>query len=457
MKEYDIIVIGAGAGVKIATPAAKMGLKVALIEKGPLGGTCLNRGCIPSKMLIHPADLVRTIKEAKRFGINCTGEIEIDWKSLVEQTSAEVDKDAISIEPGVENDPNRDWYKEEAYFVSNKVVQVGEEQITAPEIFIVAGTRPFVPPIEGLKDTPYMTNVEALRLTKKPKKLIVLGGGYIGSELAHFYGGLGVEVEILQRDNRLLKYEDSEISAEFTRVFANEYKVRFNTNTKKVSYKDGMFSLEIEENGEAKTITSDQLLVATGRIPNSDILKLTENTDIELNKRGYIQANEFFETSVEGVYSFGDIIGKFAFRHSANHEGERLFKNLFGKEPQKPMNYHAMPHAVFSYPQVAGVGKTEDQLKEEGADYAVGKRNYINSGMGMALRSDHGFIKILADKKSKEILGAHIVGHEASILIHELIYAVRNHATTDDILDTVHIHPALSELIPKAVNDIVWD
>lgn len=457
MKEYDIIVIGAGAGVKISSPASKLGQKVALVEKGPLGGTCLNRGCIPSKMLIHPADVAVEIEEADRFSIEVDLDYKVRWRELVERVAKEIDEESASINPAVEKNPNLDWYKDEAYFVSDKVLQVGAEQITAEKIIITAGTRPHVPSIPGLANTPYLTSTEALRLKDQPKRLTVLGGGYIGCELAHFYGALGTQIQMVVRGDRLLKNEDDEIAGEFMRVFADRYDVYFDHNPVRVEFKNNLFYVYTEFQGAEVVLESEQLLVATGRVPNSDVLKLAENTSISLNNQGFVNVNEFFETSQAGVWAYGDIIGKYQFRHSANYEGERLFKNLFTAEGKQPMNYHAMPHAVFSYPQVAGVGATEEELKAANIDYVVGHRKYIQSGMGMALRSDHGFVKILADRQSRKLLGAHIVGREASTLIHELIYAMRHGATTDDVLNTIHIHPALSELVPKAVQSIVWD
>ncbi len=458
MKKYDIIVIGSGSGIKISTPAAKMGYKVALIESGPLGGTCLNRGCIPSKMLIHHADLMREIKDAKRFHISLPEKaIKVNWAKIIKDVNDEITADSKSIEPALNKDPNRDWYKDHAYFVSDKVVQVGKNQITADKIFIVAGARPFIPPIEGLSSTPYITSTEALKLKKQPKKMIILGGGHIACELAHFYGALGTEVHLIVRSNRLLGHSDTETAAEFARVFTKYYKTHFDHTPTKVMHDGKNFTVYCDNHGKKKKLTADQLLVVTGVQSNTDQLKLASNTNIKLDERGYIKVDNFFKTNVEGVYAYGDIIGRYQLRHAANHEGERLFKNLFGedKNKPKPMNYLAMPDAVFSYPRVAGVGQTEDELRAEGVKYLVAKRNYINNGYGQALKSNYGFVKILIEADTKLILGAHIVGPDAPHLIHELVYAIRNKAKIDNVLDTIHIHPTLAELIPNAIKSIL--
>ncbi len=234
MRKYDVIVIGSGGGGKITSPAARLGLKVACIEKDALGGTCLNRGCIPSKMLIHPADVAIEIKGAAKFDIKVDTNISVDFKRLVTRISKTVDNDSSRIELGYERNPNIDYYSAEAKFVSNKVIQVGDEQITADKIFIAVGARPQIPEIDGLEGTPYLTSTEALRRTTLPKKMIVIGASYIAVELGHAYGALGCEVHFLVR-SRFLRREDNEISQEFTRAFSELYSTHIGTTPTKVA------------------------------------------------------------------------------------------------------------------------------------------------------------------------------------------------------------------------------
>jgi dihydrolipoamide dehydrogenase len=448
MKNYDVIVIGSGGGAKITSPAARMGLKVAAIEKDALGGTCLNRGCIPSKMLIHPADVATQIAEAEKFDIGVGLPLSVDFTRLVSRISQTVDHDSASIAAGYQKNPNIDFYHAEARFLSNKVLQVSGEKITAEKIFIAVGARPHVPDIPGLKGTPFMTSTEALRNTNRPQKLIVIGGSYIAVELGYAYAALGSEVCFLVRSH-LLKHEDCEVAEEFQRVFTQRHDVRLQARIQKVDYRNDQFTVTYSDrDGTQNTVSADALLVAAGVVPNTDTLGL-ENTAIKL-RHGFIHVDDHLRTSVDGIYAMGDCIGRYMFRHSVNFEGEYLFQNIFQGKVQGPIRYPPVPHAIFTHPQIAGVGKTEQELKLEGIDYVVGINPYAKSAMGMARLSDHGFVKILIDRKSLKILGAHIIGDEASDMIHMLIALMSKDGTLDDLLNMIYIHPALPEIVRNA-------
>ncbi|MBN4049244.1 dihydrolipoyl dehydrogenase [archaeon AH-315-M20] len=453
MEHFEVIVIGAGSGLNISSATSDMGLKTAIIEKGPMGGTCLNRGCIPSKMIIHTADVAETINTAKIFGINPKG-YSIDFKKITQRASRTVDKDAIQIEQSIKSDKNTTLFKTEAKFIGYKILQVGNKKINGDKIFIGAGTRPFIPPIEGIKDVDYMTSTGALRLTKQPKTLTVIGGGYIAAELAHFYAALGTKVTIIQRRNLLIPAEDMEIAQRFTEIFSKKCRVLLNSNAIKVTKKNNKIITTIENNKKQKNIESEKLLVATGRIPNTDILDV-KKTNVKTNKKGFIKVNLYLETTAKNIWALGDIAGIYLFKHSANLEAQYCYQNAFSKKKIK-IDYYAMPHAIFSSPQIAGVGYTEQQLKDKKIKYVVGKYNFINSGMGIAINDREGFVKILVDKKTKKILGCHIMGTDASTLIHEVIVAMKSKQKVDLLQKAVHIHPALSEVVQRAVNNIEW-
>lgn len=449
MKKYDILVIGSGGGAKITSPAARAGYKVAVIEKDALGGTCLNRGCIPSKMLIHPADVARSILEAKKFDIHADTNFKINFANLINRISATVDADSSSIASSYSKNPNIDFYNSHGRFASDKVIRVGNEELTADKIFIAVGARPHIPSIPGLAGTPFMTSTEALRNAELPKKMIVLGGGYIAVELGYAYAALGTEVHFLVR-SRLLRNEDEDIVNEFNRVFADSHNVHFGATPKKVEYADNQFTVTYEDTyGWQDKITADSLLVATGVIPNTDTLGL-EKTGIKLRESGFIKVDGHLQTTVPGVYALGDCIGHYLFRHSVNFEGEYLFKTLIAEPSKAPIVYPPVPHAIFTNPQVACVGETEEELKLDGIDYVVGLSPYKKSAMGMALLSDHGFCKILIERSSKKILGAHIIGPEASNMIHMLIALMTKSGTLDDLLNMIYIHPALPEIVRNA-------
>ncbi len=450
-RKFDVIVIGAGSGLNISSVASQLGLKVAVVEKGPMGGTCLNRGCIPSKILIHRADIAEIISRAQEFGIKA-GKFKIDFSYMIKDTFKVIDSDSKNIESGIKSDKNMKLFKGEGKFISKKTLKVNNDVISGDKIFIVAGTRPTIPKIKGLEKVDYLTSDEVMRLSKLPKSITFIGGGYIACELAHFFGSLGSKVNIIQRNRLLVPDEDGEIAEKFTKIFSKKYNVLLEHQTIEISKKGKNILLKVQRKdgkGPLKKIETEKLVIATGRIPNTDILDV-KKTGVTFNEFGFIEVNDYLETNVDGIWALGDIIGKYMFKHSANLEAQYAVNNAFGKSKSK-VDYKAMPHAVFSSPQVAGVGLTEEQLKEKNIQYKVGKYDYIDTGMGLALKDREGFAKILVHKNSGEILGCHIMGTDASTLIHEVIVAMKSgKGTIDNITKAVHVHPALSEVVQRA-------
>ena len=446
-KRFDVIVIGAGSGLEISSYAADQGLSVAIIEEGPFGGTCLNRGCIPSKMLIHAADVMETISRAHLFGISANV-TNIDWKKLQKKVFGTIDSEAKGIIEGNKSTEHITVYPERGMFVGPKKIQVKNEILTADKLFIAAGTRPFIPLIPGLDGVKYITSDQALRLKKQPKSITILGGGYIGCELAHFFGMMGTKVSIIHRNEFLMNNEDSEISKRFTDVYKEKYDVFLNAETQRVWKKDGKISVQIKQGKKMKTITSEEILIATGRVPNTDILNCKQS-GISLTEKGFVKVNEFLETNVPGVFALGDIAGIYLFKHSANLEAEYAIRNAFLPK-QVSVPYFPMPHAAFTSPQVAGVGYTEDYLKEKKIAYKKGMYEYKNTAYGNSILDTSGFVKVLLDSKTEKILGCHIMGTHASILIHEVIVAMKANLGGESIRNAIHIHPALSEVVQRA-------
>ncbi|MEK6937024.1 MAG: dihydrolipoyl dehydrogenase [Nanoarchaeota archaeon] len=453
MKVFDLIVIGSGSGLDLAVSASEKGLKTAIIEKGPLGGTCLNRGCIPSKMLIHSADLISQIKKSHLFGIK-TKITKIDFKKIVSRVVKTVDQESREIENSLKHSKNPVLFKGPCKFIDFKTIKVNNEILKAEKILLAVGSRPIIPNIKGLNKVNYMTSAEALRLKKFPKTMTIIGGGYIAAELAHFYGSLGAKINIVQHNKLILPREDIDISNKITELFKKRYNVFTEYEAEEVKKKGEKFILKIKHNEKniSKTLKSDQLLIAIGVTPNSDLLNL-EKTKVKTDEKGFIKANEFLETNIPGIYALGDCIGKFLFKHSANLEAEYVYSNLVLNKKEK-VDYFAMPHAVFTNPQIASVGFTEQELKEKKIPYSVSKYSYIDTGMGHAIEEKDGFVKILVDKQGK-ILGCHILGHEASTLIHEVIVAMKSgNGNIKNIINSVHIHPALSEVVQRAANNL---
>jgi len=423
-----------------------------------MGGTCLNNGCIPSKLLIHSADVVETIKRAKLFGIEVHG-YAIEFEKIVQRVNTITDSDSDQIRNAFKDVDNPKLFANGCKFIGPKTISISEDSdriLTAEKILIAAGSRPRIPNIKGLEGTGYLTSDEALRLKKQPHTLTIIGGGYIACELAHFFGALGTKINIIQHKDVLIPNEDEAVSQKFTEIFSKKYNVYVGYETEYVSRENdnNTFHVVAKEDisGKSLELVSDQLLIAAGRIPNSDTLDL-EKTGVKLGEKGYIKTDSFLETEVNGIFALGDIIGRYLFKHTANHEAQYAYHNILHPDKKIPVNYAAMPHAIFSSPQVASVGFTEQELKKARIKYQKSVYPYMNTAMGLALEDRDGFVKFLTDKTSGKILGCHIIGSEASILIHEVLVAMRvddNGGTLDYILKTVHIHPALSEVVFRA-------
>ena len=452
MQKFDLIVIGSGSGLDVAKAIAQHGPKVAIVERSKMGGTCLNTGCIPSKFLLHSADVAETIKRAHLFGINTNG-FSVDFRRIVERVNTIIDNDSEKIKNSFEGLDNPKLISSECKFIGIKTLSCegNNEELTAEKILIAAGSRPKIPDIEGLNNTSYLTSDEALRLTKQPNVLAIIGGGYIACELAHFFGSLGTEIHIVQNKDRLIPSEDQDVSKKITELYSKKYNLHLDCTAQSVSRKGSTYNIKTRNvSGDVVEIVSDQLLIAAGRTPNSDTLDL-EKTGVLTNDKGYITTDDYLETNVRGIFALGDVIGRYPFKHSANLEAQYAYHNILNQDEKIAVDYTAMPHAIFCSPQVAGVGYTEQELSGMKVEYKKSYHEYIHTAMGKAILDEAGFVKFMINAKSKEILGCHMLGTEASTLIHEVIPIMRNgNGTIGKIVNSIHVHPALSEVIAKA-------
>ena len=453
MKEYDVLVIGSGSGLEVASEALSNGLKVAVVDKGPLGGTCLNLGCIPSKLLIFPADRVAEIQNSNKLGIEANVS-KIRFGEIMDRMRASIASDRDQMRDGIKKTKNLDYYDETGYFIDDYTIEVQGKKITGEKIFIAAGARSLIPNIPGIDKVQYLTNETILELKELPKSVIILGGGYIACEFGHFLSGMGSEVTIIQRNIRLVPNEEPEISELLHKEMSKRMKIYLNTEIIEIS-KNGSMIKVIGKDRESQKIldfSSEKILIAGGRVPNTDLLKI-QNTGIETDSRGYIKVNEYLETSKENIWAFGDIIGKYMFRHSANREAVYAWHNSIHKK-KIPMDYTAIPHAIFSYPEIASVGLTENQAKKE-HKILVGQARYNSVAKGIAMLEDETFAKAIVEKDTNKILGFHIIGPYASILIQEVINAMANDLGVWGISKGMHIHPSLSELIPSTFGSLM--
>jgi len=452
MKEYDVIVIGSGCGMNIADEALTHSLSVALVDKGPLGGTCANLGCIPSKMLIFAAGRIAEIQEARKLGIEAKIR-NIDFNFIMERMRKFIRENQEHMKQGVSHAENLGFYEGEGHFVDDYTIEVNGEKIKGDKIFIASGSRPMIPPINGLDSVDFLTNETVLQLKERPKSLIIIGGGYIAVEYGHFFAAMGTRVTMLEMADRLVLAEDPEIAD----VLKKELSRRMDVYT-------DVRAEEVKENGRGITViamdaksnvgkefTAQRILVAVGRRSNADLLKV-ENTGVEVDKRGFIKVNEYLETTKKNIFAVGDANGQQMFTHVANKEAMLAAHNAIHGGKLK-MDYSAAPHAVYSHPQIASVGMTEEAAKKV-HKVLVGRAEYSDVAQGEAMMEENGFAKAVLEVGTGKILGFHIIGPYAPILIQEVINAMASGGGIDQIQTSMHIHPAITELIPALLSNL---
>jgi len=453
VKSYDVIVIGSGAGAIISDEAAEQGLKVALIDKGPLvGGTCLNWGCIPSKMLIYTADRIVEIEEAKKLGIEAEVK-NVDFHSIMERMRQSRQESQVHIREGLKQSRNLDFYEGEGYFVGDYLLEVNEEKLKGERIFIASGSRPFIPPIKGSENVDYLTNESVLELKESPDSLIIIGGGYIAVEFGHFFAAMGTEVTILEMADSLVLFEEPEISDLLNSELSKRMGVYTNALAEEVKESEhGVVVVTKNTNtSKRREFAAQRIMMAVGRRSNADILKV-ENTGVETDKKGFIKVNEYLETNQKGIFAIGDANGQQMFRHMANREAEIVAQNAFYGTKIK-VDYSAVPHAVYSHPQIASVGLTEAKARED-YDILVGRTKYFDIAKGEAMMEKQGFAKAIVEKDSGRILGFHIIGPYAPELIQEVVNAMTSGGGMEELGQGIHIHPALSELVQYTLNSL---
>jgi dihydrolipoamide dehydrogenase len=450
MDHFDVIVIGAGAGENVVSYALGQGASVALVERSLLGGTCLNTGCIPSKMLIYPADVIRMAREAKAVGVDATAKP--DFRSIVERMRAFVTRERTQSEQQLKSIESLTLIRETAEFVGPRELKAGGRTISAPKIVVATGARPLVPPIPGLAEAGYLDNVTLLELDEAPGSLIIVGGGYIGCEYGHFFSAMGTKVTIVGRPPVLLNDEDPEVSEVVTRALSRYVDVR-------AGYEAARFAREGDrkvayarntKDGSMARLEADEVLVALGRRSNSDLLK-PEKAGIDVDGRGWIKVNQHLETSAPGVWALGDAIGgRYMFRHTANYQADVVSHNMY--HDNKIVNdEHAVPHAVYTHPQVGHVGMYEAEAKQQGLKVMVGRAKYSDTAKGVAMADEDGLVKVVVEARTGKILGCSVVGPEAAVLVQQVVYLMNCGAgNMGPLYQTQVIHPALSEVVMRA-------
>jgi dihydrolipoamide dehydrogenase len=360
------------------------------------------------------------------------------------------------VRKGLENAEEFDFYHGEAQFTGDYTLAVQGKTIRGKSVFLTPGARPFIPKIKGLESIEFLTNESALRLNDLPESMVIIGGGYVAVEFAHFFEAMGTTVTIIQRNKRLVPEEEPEVSELLAKALSRRMKVLTGTEVVEVRQTGRITTIAAQkrESGKQVEITAQHVLLAAGRKSNADSL-MVRNTGVTTDEKGFIEVDEFFETSKKNIWAFGDAIGKKMFRHAANHEAELVWHNaVHGKKSR--MNYLTVPHAVFSYPEIASVGLTEEQALAmmEKDQVLVGKALYSDVARGDAMLEREGFAKAVVHKKSGKILGYHIIGPQASILIQEVVNAMAADGNIWSLARGMHIHPALSEVVLKALGKL---
>jgi len=455
MSSFDVVVIGSGPGGYVAAiRCAQLGMKTAIIEKYPtLGGTCLNVGCIPSKALLASSHHVDEIKHFADHGIELPGDVKIDLEKMIARKQAVVDqtcsgvkflmdKNNISVFEGIGSFENATTIN-----VTKKDGSV--EQITTKNSIIATGSKPSSLPFISIDKERIITSTEALKLKEVPKHLIIIGGGVIGLELGQVYLRLGAQVSVVEYADRVLPTMDGAVSKELTKVL-KKAGMKFYTSHKvqKVERQGETVLVEaLNAKGEVVALEGDYSLVCVGRRPYTDGLN-AEKAGVKISERGQVEVNDHLQTSASNIYAIGDVVRGAMLAHKAEEEGVMVAEQLAGQKPH--IDYNLIPGVVYTWPEVASVGKTEEQLKAENKEYKVGQFPFKALGRARASADLDGFVKILADKSTDEILGFHIVGARAADLIAEAVVAMEYRASAEDISRMSHAHPTFAEAIKEA-------
>lgn len=446
-EHFDLIIVGSGSGNSIPDYFAYW--KIALVERGVFGGTCLNRGCIPSKMFVYPADVALGAQSSAKLNIDTSFD-GVDWVAMRDRVFGRIDPiSAAGRDYRAAGTPNVTLIEGTASFLDSSTLSVNGRRITAPKILLATGSRPVIPDIAGLSESGFHTSDSIMRLDRFPARLGIIGGGFIAVEMGHVFSSLGSHVTMFNRSNRLLSGFDDDVAARFTDVFSERVDVHLGQVPSAVErVVDGIRITTADG-----VITVDELLVATGRRPNSDLLDV-DAAGIATTSDGTIEVDDTMATSVAGIWAIGDVANTYQLKHLANAEVRVAFWNIAHPDDVRHQSYKAVPNAVFSNPQVATVGLSERQASEAGFTFRVGRRDYGGTAYGWAMEDTTGFAKVLVDDDTGLILGAHIVGPHASSLIQPIIQAMEFDQTAADVAHNVlYIHPALTEVVENALLD----
>jgi dihydrolipoamide dehydrogenase len=453
MKLYDVIVIGAGdAGLGVVFKALSKGLKVALVDKGTVGGTCINNGCVPSKTLITVADRFMESRENSKLGIR-SKKSELDFSAVMKRMKSVVADGRNSVQTALQESKGLDFIHREGRFIDEHTLSAGGHQIRGKRIFIATGARPLIPPIPGLDAIDYLTNESLLRLEHKPESMLFIGGGYVALEYAHFFSSLGVAVSIVEKNPALLHFGEPEISELLKNKLGKRMSLHMGAEMIAVRHtvKGHAVTIKNVNAGRKKEIVAQAVVVSAGRTSNTDLLR-PEQAGIETDDDGFIKVDGYLRTNKKHIWAIGDAIGRAMFTHAADKEAELAWHNATHRKMIR-MDFAHVPHAVYTWPQIASVGLTEQQARKR-HKIRVGRARYSDTVMGTAMMEREGFAKAVVEKGTGRILGFHIIGPHAAMLIQEVVNAMINKEDVKSITGCMHIFPALSNIIPETFSNL---
>jgi mycothione reductase len=452
VRHHDLVVIGTGSGNSILDERFAR-LDVALVEHGVFGGTCLNVGCIPTKMYVYAADVAQVVRHASRYGVDATVD-KVRWSDIRDRIFGRIDPISVGgREYRVDRSPNVTVYEGHARFSGHKQLAVtptdgsGVDTFTADRVVIAAGSRPVIPDVVTASGVPYETSDTVMRVDDLPEHVVILGSGYIGVEFAHVFSALGSRVSIVGR-SVLLRSQDETVCERFTEVAERRWDVHLGREVERVTGGAGDITLELV--GGAR-VQGDLLLVATGRTPNSDLLDL-ERTGVPTHPDGRIVVDDQQRTPVDGIFALGDVSSVHQLKHVANHEARVVAHNLLHPEAPRRSDHRFVPAAVFTDPPIAVVGLTEGECRARNLDHTVAVQEYGDVAYGWAMEDTIGFCKVIAESGSGRILGAHVMGAQAPTVIQPLIQAMSFGLGAREMATGQYwIHPALPEVVENAL------
>ena len=454
MKRFDTIIIGTGqAGPSLSARLARAGMKVTIIERKLFGGTCVNTGCIPTKTLVASARAAYMARRGGDFGVMIDGSITVDMKKVKERKDGIAGRSNHEVPDWMKKMPNLTVYKGHARFEGPHTVSIGEERLEADKIFINAGARANVPTMPGIESVDYLTNSGMMEVDFLPEHLIIIGGSYVGLEFGQMYRRFGSEVTIVEMGPRLIQRDDEDVSETVKEILENEgVNIRLNAECITAEKQGDKVVVKLDCDSGAREVTGSHLLLAVGRIPNTDDLDL-DKASIEVDERGYILVDDQLRTNVPGVWALGDCNGKGAFTHTSYNDFEIVAANLLDNDPRR-VSDRILAYGLYIDPPLGRVGMTEAQVRKSGRKALMGKRPMTNVGRAREKGETQGFMKIIVDADTKEILGAAILGVGGDEVIHsilDIMYAKKPYTV---IQRAMHIHPTVSELIPTMLGDL---